>query len=84
LSGPKVKATDSHKKVTRVDQLKEGQDTAKPKANIGLHYIATASSTTNLPMDTDNDGIPDYVENWHGDANILSMSVLRPTSRSPA
>jgi hypothetical protein len=57
---------------TRIDQVKEGQDTAKVNANIGLHYIAA----TNVPgtgfygpVDTDGDGIPDYVENWNGDGN---------------
>jgi hypothetical protein len=52
---------------TRVDQLKEGEETSGHMVNIGLHYVATASSGSLLPKDTDGDGIPDYVENWHGD-----------------
>jgi hypothetical protein len=54
---------------TRLDQVKEGQDSGKVNANIGVHYIATISSNSAQPMDTDLDGIPDYVENWHGDGN---------------
>jgi hypothetical protein len=52
---------------TRVDQLKEGRDTAKADINIGLHYIA--ANSTGQPDDADLDGIPDYVENWHGDGD---------------
>jgi hypothetical protein len=51
---------------TRVDQIKEGEDAAKVNANIGLHYIA---ATNGVPTDFDGDGIPDYVENWHGDGD---------------
>jgi len=54
---------------TRVDQLKEGLDTAKANVNIGLHYIATTGQSSNVPNDADSDGIPDYVENWHGDGD---------------
>ena len=36
--------------------------------SIGPHYIA-ANPVTGLPKDTDGDGVPDYVENWHGDGN---------------
>ncbi len=35
--------------------------------NIGLHYVA--ANSYGQPMDSDSDGIPDYVENWHGDGN---------------
>ena len=52
---------------TRVDQAKDGAQS--DNAIIGKHYIATASSTSTQPIDTDNDGIPDYVENWHGDGD---------------
>ena len=52
---------------TRLDQVKEGDDTSKVNVNIGLHYVA--ADNNGLPKDTDNDGIPDYVENWHGDGN---------------
>ena len=49
---------------TRVDQTKEGSGQA---VNIGVHYVATAGPGSSSPKDTDGDGIPDYVENWHGD-----------------
>jgi hypothetical protein len=49
---------------TRADQTKDADQTA---VNIGLHYIATAGPGSSQPKDTDGDGIPDYVENWHGD-----------------
>lgn len=52
---------------TRIDQMKEGDDISKVNANIGLHYVATSNSVSTTPKDTDGDGIPDYVENWHGD-----------------
>lgn len=52
---------------TRVDQMKEGNDTAKVNVNIGLHYVT--ANNYGQPLDTDGDGIPDYVENWHGDGN---------------
>jgi hypothetical protein len=52
---------------TRVDQTKEA---VGQTVDIGLHYVAASSSPTGwVPMDTDGDGIPDYVENWHGDGN---------------
>ncbi len=38
--------------------------------DIGLHYLAASNSANGwVPLDTDGDGIPDYVENWHGDGN---------------
>jgi len=49
---------------TRADQFKEGDEQSGHKVNIGLHYIA---ATNCVPIDIDSDGIPDYVENWHGD-----------------
>jgi hypothetical protein len=49
---------------TRLDQVKEGNEPAPHNINIGVHYIA---ATNGVPIDTDGDGIPDYVENWHGD-----------------
>jgi hypothetical protein len=54
---------------TRRDQVKEGEEEAGHNVNIGLHYIATAGPGSSQPRDTDGDGIPDYVENWHGDGN---------------
>ena len=52
---------------TRVDQTKDGVQTGN--VVIGRHYIATTGPTSTQPIDTDNDGIPDYVENWHGDGD---------------
>jgi hypothetical protein len=51
---------------TRLDQTKEGSG---QMVNIGLHYVATAGPASSQPLDSDGDGIPDYVENWHGDGN---------------
>ena len=50
---------------TRLDQTKEGDEASGHMVNIGLHYIAV--NNYGQPLDTDGDGIPDYVENWHGD-----------------
>ena len=53
---------------TRVDQTKDGAQTGN--VVIGKHYIAidTAAQPPS-PVDTDGDGVPDYVENWHGDGS---------------
>jgi len=66
---------------TRVDQVKEGcnNSQAKPNANIGLHYVA---ATNGVPMDFDGDGIPDYVENWHGDGNYGQWEGIETDWRS--
>ncbi len=53
---------------TRVDQVKEGNDTSKAMVNIGLHYIA--ANTFGQAMDTDGDGIPDYVEDANGNGIV--------------
>jgi hypothetical protein len=58
---------------TRYDQTKDGAQTGN--VIIGRHYIATASYSSTQPKDSDTgggDGIPDYVENWHGDGNYHS------------
>ena len=66
---------------TRIDQVKEGDEPAGHKVNIGVHYVAASvaqplggplprtggSSPVYSLTDSDGDGIPDYVENWHGD-----------------
>ncbi|MGP8200376.1 MAG: hypothetical protein ACLQU4_12845 [Limisphaerales bacterium] len=52
---------------TQTNQFKEGSEASGHMANIGLHYIA--ANSYGQPMDSDNDAIPDYVENWHGDGN---------------
>ncbi len=54
---------------TRVDETKEGNETAGHNVNIGLHYIATTSSTSTQPYDYDADGIPDYVEDANGNGS---------------
>src|SRR5262249_40969350 len=51
------------------DQTKEG---AGQMVNIGLHYVATAGAGSTQPNDADRDGIPDYVENRHGDGRTDS------------
>jgi len=56
--------TSLHHYTTRVDQIKEGDELSGHMVNIGVHYIA---ATNSVPKDSDGDGIPDYVENWHGD-----------------
>jgi hypothetical protein len=52
---------------TQVNQTKEGAEGGN--VNIGLHYVATANSSSTTPKDTDGDGVYDYVENWHGDGD---------------
>jgi hypothetical protein len=53
---------------TRIDQVKEGNDTAKANANIGLHYVA--ANNYGQPLDSDGDGIPDYVEDANGNGQV--------------
>jgi hypothetical protein len=52
---------------TQTNQFKEGNEAANHNVNIGLHYVA--ANVSGGPLDSDNDGIPDYAENWHGDGN---------------
>lgn len=54
---------------TRTNQMKEGEEAAGHRVNTGLHYAATAGPASAMPRDSDQDGIPDYVETWHGDGN---------------
>ncbi len=54
---------------TRADQTKEGSGQL---VNIGLHYVATTGPGSSQPKDADGDGIPDYIENWHGDGNYIA------------
>ncbi len=41
----------------------QNKDASNQPVNIGLHYVA---ATNSLPLDTDGDGVPDYVEAEHG------------------
>jgi hypothetical protein len=43
--------------------ISQAKDSASQPVNIGLHYVA---ATNSLPLDTDGDGVPDYVEAEHG------------------
>lgn len=62
---------------TRLDQTKEGSEGSGNLVNIGLHYVATASSGSTLPKDTDADGVSDFVEdaNGNGDPNDVSSGI---------
>jgi hypothetical protein len=48
---------------TSPNQTKEDKD---HPVNIGLHYVAAAG---NQPLDSDGDGVPDYVEDANGNGN---------------
>jgi hypothetical protein len=63
---------------TRFDQMKDGAQSGN--AIIGRHYVATTSSSTNRPKDSETpiaDGVPDYVEDANGnnDANDISNAI---------
>ncbi len=59
---------------TRTSQAKEAN---ADKVSIGMHYIAleTTGETAGQPKDSDTDGIPDYVENWHGDGDPINTGT---------
>jgi hypothetical protein len=57
---------------TRLDQVKEGEESAGHMVNIGAHYVATAGQSSAQPRDTDGDGIPDFVENVLGDGGTAN------------
>ena len=44
--------------------------------NIGLHYIATISSTSTQPKDLNNDGIPDYVGDANGNVTVDAVEAV--------
>jgi len=43
--------------------INQAKDSASQPVNIGLHYVA---ATNSLPLDSDGDGVPDYVEVEYG------------------
>jgi hypothetical protein len=49
---------------TTTNQAKE----AGTKVDIGFHYVAC--NTNGNPLDTDGDGLPDYLENANGNGNV--------------
>jgi hypothetical protein len=50
----------------------QAKEAGATHVDIGLHYVAveTSGSSAGQPKDSDGDGIPDYVENWHGDGQF--------------
>jgi hypothetical protein len=51
--------------------INQAKDSASHPVNIGLHYVA---ATNSLPLDTDGDGVPDYVEVEHGTDQTLAFT----------
>ena len=52
---------------TSTTQTKEGDKPSGHMINIGLHYVA---ATNGAPIDSDGDGIPDYVEDANGNGVV--------------
>lgn len=70
---------------TSIDQSKEASEGTDNLVNIGLHYVATAGSTSTQPKDSETptgDGIPDYVEDANG--NNEHYDVLAGLETDPA
>lgn len=58
---------------TQPNQIKEGDEGGN--VNIGLHYVATVNYASATLKDSDSDGIPDYMENWHGDGDTGASRI---------
>ena len=56
---------------TRSAQTKDGVDDSS-KVDIGFHNVATASVSSTVAVDTDNDGLYDYMEDANGDGVLNS------------
>jgi hypothetical protein len=62
--------------------ISQAKDSASQPVNIGLHYVA---ATNSLPLDTDGDGVPDYVEVEHGtDPTLASTDGVTPDALNVA
>jgi hypothetical protein len=60
-----------HQYTTRADQVKDGDELPSGhNVSIGLHYVATTNASSTIPMDSDGDGIPDYVEDGNGNGVV--------------
>jgi hypothetical protein len=53
------------------------------QVDIGLHYVATSSSTSATPKDSDSDGIPDYVEDANGNGVVDWNPVVNANETDP-
>lgn len=69
-------ATLYHYTVT-TNQVKEASSTV----DIGFHYVAVNGS--GQPLDTDSDGVPDYLEDRNGDGNGANDPTSWQTYNSP-
>jgi hypothetical protein len=62
--------------------ISQAKDSASQPVTIGLHYVA---ATNSLPLDTDGDGVPDYVEVEHGtDPNNAMTDGVTPDAYNTA
>jgi hypothetical protein len=62
--------------------INQAKDSSNAPVNIGLHYVA---ATNSLPLDTDGDGVPDYVEVEHGtDPNNPMTDNMTPDALNAA